>query len=158
MKPLFTLCLVALFPTLALAQATNSLDAPVKLTPFEPIVAADHSGMGRLGVRLSFDKVTGLPQIIGITRGSPAADFGLRVGDVLIKIGKNLTTSLTEDEARLALHGDPGSGVELTIQRDDDPHLVVLAVERRVLTADTEEMIQPPMSEVSTIDPLAIAK
>jgi membrane-associated protease RseP (regulator of RpoE activity) len=149
MKPLFTFCLVAFLPVMAFAQATPpALDAPAKPQPFEPIVAAAHSGLGRIGVRLAFDK-TGVPTIVGMTRGSPAVDFGLRVGDVIIKVDKNYTNSLSEDEVRLALHGDPGTGVELTIQRDGGPKFVVRAVERRVLFDDMEELAEPPMSEVA---------
>jgi len=150
MKPLLSLCLVAFFPVAAFAQAAPpATDAPAKPPPFQPIVASQHSGMGRIGVRLAFDKATGLPSIAGMTRGGPAADFGLRVGDVIIKIDKNYTNTLSEDEIRLALHGDPGTGVELTIQRDDDPLFVVRAVERRILFDDMEEMTSPPMSEVA---------
>lgn len=155
MKLLFSLCLVAFFPTWALAQATATAaastapaDAPAKSPPFEPIVAAAHSGLGRIGVRLDFDKNTGIPTIVGITRGSPAEDFGLRVGDVIIKVDKNYTNTLSEDEVRLALHGDPGTGVELTIQRDDDPKFVVRSVERCILLEGMEELTQPPVSEV----------
>lgn len=155
MKSIFTACLllglIALFPTLASAQAAiapPSTEA-AKPKPFEPIVAEEHSGLGRIGVRLAFDKILSMPIIVGITRGSPAADFGLRVGDVIVKIDKNYTNSLTEDEARLALHGEPGTGVELTIQRDDNPRFVVRAIERRILSNDLEEMTHPPMSEVA---------
>lgn len=150
MKSLLVACLIGLLPALASAQATGPvLDASAKPKPFEPVLAQAHSGPGRLGLRLAFDKVTGLPVIVGLTRGGPAVDFGLRVGDVIIKIDKNYTNSLTEDEVRLALHGDPGTGVELTIQRDDDPRFLVRAVERRILTDDMEEMTQPPMSGVA---------
>jgi len=150
MKSLSAACLLALLPSLASAQAPIiPSDAPPKPKPFEPVLAAAHSGPGRIGIRLAFDKATGVPVIVGITRGSPAADFGLRVGDVIVKIDKNYTNSLTEDEVRLALHGEPGTGVELTIQRDDNPRFVVRAVERRVLADDVEEMTQPPMSGVA---------
>ena len=154
MKLLFTFCLIAFLPAMAFAQAAPAAatpDANAKPQPFEPVVAAAHSGLGRIGVRLAFDKATGLPTIVGITRGSPALDFGLRVGDVLIKVDKNYTNTLSEDEVRLALHGDPGTGVELTIQRDDDPYFVVRAVERRILFDDMEELTSPPMSEVAKL-------
>ena len=111
-------------------------------------MAKDHEGLGRIGVRLAFDKLTGLPKIIALTRGGPAADFGLRAGDVIIRIDKNYTTTLTQDEVSLALHGQPGTGVELTIQRDDDPRYIIRAVERRILRADQEDIAQPPRSEV----------
>jgi len=145
MKLLLTACLTGLVPALALAQ---SADATSKPAPFQPLVAKEHQGLGRIGVRLSFDKDTGLPKIIALTRGGPAADYGLRAGDVIIRIDKNYTTSLSQDEVSLALHGEPGTGVELTIMRDDDPHYIIRAVERRILRADQEDIAQPPRSEV----------
>jgi C-terminal processing protease CtpA/Prc len=124
---------------LALAQATTAPVVPDKPKQIQPFVASEHTGNGRIGVRLNFDKDTGLPVIAGITKGGPAADFGLQVGDVILKIGKNSVFSMTEDEIRLSLHGEPGTGVELTIQRGDDPDYIVRAIERRLLPADAEE-------------------
>ena len=147
MKLLLTASLAAFLPSVALAQASPPADT-TKLAPFMPLVAKEHQGLGRIGVRLSFDKTSGLPKIIALTRGGPAADFGFRAGDVIIRIDKNYTTSLSQEEVSLALHGEPGTGVELTIQRDDDPHYIVRAVERRILRADQEDIAQPPRSEV----------
>jgi carboxyl-terminal processing protease len=149
MKTILAACLIGLLPSLALAQTSMPPDDSTKPKPFQPIMPQQHAGLGRIGVRLVFDKDTGLPSIAGLTRGGPAVDYGLRVGDVIIKIDKNLTTSLSEDEVHLALRGQPGTGVELTIQRDDDPKFVVRAVERRILPDDAGEMINPPMSEVA---------
>jgi C-terminal processing protease CtpA/Prc len=148
MKLLLTACLTGFLPTLALAQMTSSADASTKAAPFQPIVAKDHQGLGRIGVRLEYDKVSGLPHIAALTRGGPAADFGFRAGDVIIRIDKNYTTTLTQEEISLALHGEPGTGVELTIMRDDDPHYIIRAVERRILYAHQEDIAQPPRSEV----------
>jgi C-terminal processing protease CtpA/Prc len=151
MKSLSTASLLALLPTLAFAQSAVPPDAGTKIAPFQPIIASQHQGLGRIGVRLEYDKVTGLPHIAALTRGGPAADFGLRAGDVIIRIDKNYTTTLTHDEISLALHGEPGTGVELTFQRDDDPHYIIRAVERRILRADQEDIAQPPRSEVGEI-------
>jgi len=148
MKKLPVACLLAFLPALALAQSTPPPDPNARPAAFQPIVASQHQGLGRIGVRLEYDKATGLPHIAALTRGGPAADFGLRAGDVIIRIDKNYCTTLTHDEISLALHGEPGTGVELTIQRDDDPHYIIRAVERRILRADQEDIAQPPRSEV----------
>jgi C-terminal processing protease CtpA/Prc len=148
MKLLLAACLTGFLPVVALAQPTGPTDQPAKNPPFQPLVAKEHDGLGRIGVRLAFDKDTGLPRIVALTRGGPAADFGLRAGDVIIRIDKNYTTTLSQDEISLALHGQPGTGVELTIMRDDDPRYIVRAVERRILRADQEDIAQPPRSEV----------
>jgi C-terminal processing protease CtpA/Prc len=153
MKLLLPICLAIALPTVALAQATPppDLTASSKPAPFQPLVARDHMGLGRIGVRLAFDKDSGLPRIIALTRGGPAEDFGLRAGDIILRIDKNYTSTLTQEEVSLALHGQPGTGVELTIQRDDDPHYIIRAVSRRILRADQEDIAQPPRSEVGEI-------
>jgi C-terminal processing protease CtpA/Prc len=153
MKLLLSICLAIALPAVALAQATPppDLTSSSRPAPFQPLVAREHMGLGRIGVRLAFDKDSGLPHIIALTRGGPAEDFGLRAGDVIIRIDKNYTSTLTQDEVSLALHGQPGSGVELTIQRDDDPHYIIRAVSRRILRADQEDIAQPPRSEVGEI-------
>jgi C-terminal processing protease CtpA/Prc len=148
MKLLLTACLTGFLPALALAQEVSASDANTKPAPFQPLVAKEHMGLGRIGVRLDYDKITGLPYISALTRGGPAADYGFRAGDVIIRIDKNYTTTLTHEEVSLALHGEPGTGVELTIQRDDDPHYIIRAVERRILHDDQEDIAQPPRSEV----------
>jgi len=70
------------------------------------------------------------------------------VGDVIVKIDRNFTNSLTSDQAELALHGEPGTGVELTVQRGDDPKYIVHAIARRILSAYSvfipESMIATP--------------
>jgi C-terminal processing protease CtpA/Prc len=146
MKLHFISYLLAFLPTLALAQQ-GPMDAPPKPTPITPILARDHAGFGRIGVRLVFAKDTGLPQIVSMTRGGPAADYGFQIGDVIIKIDRNFTNSLTQDEVRMALHGEPGTGLELTVQRGDDPRLVIHSVQRRVISAYSVEI---PASTVTT--------
>jgi C-terminal processing protease CtpA/Prc len=143
-------CLLFSLPLLISAQPLGPvppLDQAAKPKPLEPVLVKDHSGLGRIGVRLAFVKDTGLPQIVGMVRGGPAADYGFQIGDVIIKIDKNFTNSLSEDEIKLALHGEAGTGVELTVQRGDDPRLVVHAVERRILPATSQDIVTPALIE-----------
>jgi C-terminal processing protease CtpA/Prc len=148
MKFILAAAFLALLTLGARAQmpTTPPPDDKDKPKPFAPIVASQHQGAGRIGVRLVFEK-DGTCVIGGLVRGGPAYDVGFRVGDTVIKIDKNLVSSLTPDEAKLALHGRPGTGVELTVMRDDNPRYIVRAAERRVLHYDVEEMAQPPVSE-----------
>jgi C-terminal processing protease CtpA/Prc len=148
MKLLLTACLTGFLPALALAQTPPVPDDTAKPQAFQPVLAKDHVGLGRVGVSLLYDPISKLPTIRALIRGGPAADYGLRAGDVIIRIDKNYTTTLTHDEISLALHGEPGTGVELTIQRDDDPRYIIRAVERRIIHADEEFIAQPPRSEV----------
>jgi C-terminal processing protease CtpA/Prc len=150
MKTLLASCLLAALPLLASAQMVNSLDAPAKPKPIAPIVAAEHAGTGRIGVRLDFPKDTGLPVIVNMTRGGPAADYGFHIGDVIVKIDRNYTDSLTPDEVRLALHGEPGSGVELTVKRGDDPLLIVHSIKRRPITIYDQDILEPMATETKS--------
>jgi C-terminal processing protease CtpA/Prc len=147
MKTLLAVCLLAMLPAFASAQTIGPTDQPVKPKPIVPVLARDHSGPGRIGVRLAFSKETGLPQIVGMIRGGPAADYGFCIGDVIIKIDKNYADSLTPDEVRLALHGEPGTGVELTVQRGDDPRLIIHSIARRILTMDDQDIPLPEVTE-----------
>jgi C-terminal processing protease CtpA/Prc len=151
MKIFQAVCLLVCTPALALAQATPPPDESSKPQPLYPIVAKEHAGPGRIGVRLVWDKATGLPYIAAMTRGGPAADFGFEVGDIIIKIDKNYTSTLSDEDARLALHGEPGSAVELTVQRGDNPKLIIRSLERRVPApnADGDDMVNPPMDETA---------
>jgi C-terminal processing protease CtpA/Prc len=146
MKTLRTACLIGFLPALVCAQSATPDATPAQ--PVQPILAQDHSGPGRIGARIDYDKKTGLPHIAALIQGGPAADFGFRVGDVIIKIDRNYTSTLTPDQVSLALHGEPGSAVELTIQRDDDPKLIVRSLERRILLPTAQDMVNPPMSGV----------
>lgn len=152
MKTLHVACVICFLPALALAQTTPPPDTSTQAQPFEPVLAVNHQGPGRIGVRLAYDKATGMPRIAALTRGGPAEDFGFRVGDLIIKIDKNYTSTLTQDEISLALHGQPGTGVQLVVQRDDDPHLIVRSLERRIIPAGAQDMVNPPMSEVAKLD------
>jgi C-terminal processing protease CtpA/Prc len=147
MKLLLIALLIGLSSLGALAQATTPPpDDKNKPKPFEPVDPRAHQGPGRIGVRLVFSK-DGTCAIGGLVRGGPAADVGFRVGDVVIKIDKNYVSSLSPEDARIALHGRPGTGVELTVQRGDNPRYIVRAAERRILSGDMEEMTQPPVAE-----------
>jgi C-terminal processing protease CtpA/Prc len=151
MKFIVYAAFLALFTLGARAQmpTTPPPDNKDKPKPFAPILVSQHQGAGRIGIRLVFEK-DGTCLIGGLVRGGPADDVGFRVGDTVIKIDKNLVSTLTPNEARLALHGLPGTGVELTVMRDDNPRYIVRAAERRVLPRAVEEMSQPPIDESST--------
>jgi len=150
MKFIVYAAFLALLTVGARAQipTTPPPDDKAKPKPFTPIVASQHRGIGRIGARIIFTK-DGTCVIGGLVRGGPAYDEGFRVGDVILRIDKNDISTLTPDEARLALHGRPGTGVELTVMREDNPRYIVRAIERRVLANDVEEMIQPPVSETA---------
>jgi C-terminal processing protease CtpA/Prc len=149
MKLLQAACFLVILTPLAYAQSTVQTDDTTKVPPVEPVLASQHSGAGRIGVVLGVDTDTGLPIITALIRGGPAEDFGFRVGDIIIRIDKNMTSTLSKDEVDLALHGDPGTPVELAVERDGNPDLIVRALDRRIIPAGSIVSIRPPTDEVT---------
>jgi predicted metalloprotease with PDZ domain len=100
MKFLVIAALLASVTLAARAQmpTTPPPDNKDKPKPFAPVLVSQHQGTGRIGVRLVFEK-DGTCLIGGLVRGGPAYDVGFRVGDTVIKIDKNLVSSLTPNEA-----------------------------------------------------------
>ena len=68
-----------------------------------------------------------------------------------MELPPQLVPKLLRRAVSLGTEEKSGSGRRLTIQRDDDPHYIIRAVERRVLRADQEDIAQPPRSEVGEI-------
>ncbi len=75
----------------------------------------------------------GVLHIIAPLDGSPAAEAGLRAGDVLAKIDGIVTKDMALMDAVQRLRGVPGSTVLLTVVRDEEPMPLELKVVRRVL-------------------------
>lgn len=140
-SPLIALSLALLASGAVNAQTDQSLPPP-KPPMIEPFHPEAHTGSGRLGMRIEFLK-NGLPIITALTQGGPAMDFGLRVGDVILRIGKNDPLSLTKDQVKLSLHGDPGSSVELSIERNDCVKPLLIAIKRRELPTDSVDTNPP---------------
>lgn len=53
-----------------------------------------------------------------VVPGSPAEQYGIEVGDVAVRIGGRRTDDMTLEDCRLALEGDPGTQVAVTILRN----------------------------------------
>lgn len=68
-----------------------------------------------IGVQLDFG--TGRPVIVSAIDGSPAAAAGLRSRDVITAINGESTDGMSEIRASELLRGDPGTQVQLTIER-----------------------------------------
>jgi carboxyl-terminal processing protease len=70
----------------------------------------------------------GLVKVVSPRDGSPAADAGVKPGDVIYLIGKEPTDEMTLSQVEEALRGAPGSEVMLTMRRSgvDKPVKVTL--------------------------------
>ena len=89
------------------------------LTPdkLEDLYAMIDGNFVGLGIELKLDK-EGL-RLVGVIRGGPAWEAGIKVGDQIVKIGGHPIKGLNLDEAANRLQGTEGTTVELVILRRD---------------------------------------
>jgi carboxyl-terminal processing protease len=97
----------------ALDDYTSYL-TPDKLDDLYAMIDGNFVG---LGVELKQDS-DGL-RIVGVIRGGPAYDAGLKAGDQIIQISGRPVTGSSLDESANRLQGAEGSTVEITVRRTD---------------------------------------
>ncbi len=68
-----------------------------------------------LGVELKHDEM-GL-RLVGVIRGGPASDAGLKAGDRIVAVGGQSVKGLGLDEAAGRLQGTEGTAVEISVLR-----------------------------------------
>lgn len=84
--------------------------------------------VGSLG--LEVDARDSWVTVIATLPGTPAEFAGLRAGDRIVAIDGRATLNWTGDEARRALHGDPGTTVRVKVERLGTATPVDLTLER----------------------------
>jgi carboxyl-terminal processing protease len=89
------------------------------LTPdkLEDLYAMIDGNFVGLGIELKLDK-EGL-RLVGVIRGGPAWEAGIKVGDQIIKVGDRSMKGLNLDEAANKLQGAEGTFIDLVVQRRD---------------------------------------
>ncbi len=90
------------------------------LTPdkLEDLYAMIDGNFVGLGVELKIDKEGLL--LVGVLRGGPAWDAGLKVGEMIVKIGGRSIKGLGLDEAANRLQGTEGTTLDLEVKRRDE--------------------------------------
>jgi carboxyl-terminal processing protease len=103
----------------ALHGLLDSLDpqsaylSPLEYKDFKEKSASSPAGESGLALTRRF----GYIGVIGVLPGSPAANVGLRAGDILEKIAGFTTGQMAIDQAQLLLKGGPGNTVPLSVIR-----------------------------------------
>ena len=93
-----------------------------------------------IGVMISQNRGTGLITVIKVFKDTPAAEAGMRPGDILYKVGDMEVTGMDMDIlVKDYIKGKDGSEVELTVFRQDEGEYVDLKMERRTVTVQTVE-------------------
>ena len=93
-----------------------------------------------IGVMISQNRSTGIITVIKVFKDTPAAEAGMRPGDVLYKVGDMEVTGMDMDIlVKDYIKGKDGSEVALTVFRQDEGEYVDLKMERRKVTVQTVE-------------------
>ena len=93
-----------------------------------------------IGVMISQNRGTGLITVIKVFKDTPAAEAGMRPGDILYKVGDMEVTGMDMDIlVKDYIKGKDGSEVEHTVFRQDEGEYVDLKMERRNVTVQTVE-------------------
>ena len=83
-----------------------------------------------LGIELKLD-TEGL-RLVGVIRGGPAWEAGLKVGDQIVRVAGHSVRGLSLDEAASRLQGTEGTSVEITVLRSDGSNRSFALVRRHV--------------------------
>ena len=86
---------------------------------------------GGLGIEITIKD--NLLTIITPIEDTPAWDAGLKAGDHIVKIGKDVTRDMTLDDAVKKLRGDPGTEVTITILREKESLIKDFTITRQII-------------------------
>ncbi|WP_457597241.1 S41 family peptidase [Hydrogenimonas sp.] len=86
---------------------------------------------GGLGVTVGMRD--GALTVIAPLEGTPAYKAGLKAGDIILKIDDKSTLNMTLDEAVNLMRGKPGTKIELTIVRKNEPKPIVVTIVRDII-------------------------
>ena len=110
----------------ALDDYTSNL-TPDKLEDLYAMIDGNFVG---LGIELKLD-TEGL-RLVGVIRGGPAWEAGLKVGDQIVRVAGHAVRGLSLDEAASRLQGTEGTSVEITVLRSDGSSRSFALVRRAV--------------------------
>jgi carboxyl-terminal processing protease len=127
-------------------------DYTAYLTPdkLDDMLATIDGNFVGLGVELKYDDA-GL-KLVGVIRGGPAFDAGLKPGDRIVAVGGVSVKGMGLDEAASRLQGNENTPVEITVLRTDGSSKVYRMVRRHVeVESVSQARIIEPLSGVGYI-------
>jgi carboxyl-terminal processing protease len=85
------------------------------------------------GLGMTVTAADGVLKVIAPLDGTPAAQAGIKAGDLITSVDGKTVEGLTLEEAVDKLRGPPGTDVRLTIERHGDTSPIVLTLVRKVI-------------------------
>jgi carboxyl-terminal processing protease len=109
-------------------------------------IAGNFSGIGaELGVR------EGLPVIVAPIDGSPAAEAGLKAGDILVRVDGEDVTRLPLSEIVEKVRGPAGTDVQLTVLRPADNQTYDFTITRREIDVPAASWALVPGTSIADV-------
>jgi carboxyl-terminal processing protease len=90
---------------------------------------------GGLGIQITVRD--GVLTVVSPIEGTPAYDLGIQAGDRIVAIEGEPTRGITADEAIGQLRGEPGTTVDITIQREGVEDFLEYTVTRDIIKIDS---------------------
>lgn len=100
-------------------------------TDYKDLKTETSGKFGGLGIEITIKD--SLLTIISPIEDTPAWKAGLKAGDRIVKIGKDLTRDMTLDDAVKKLRGEPGTKVTITILRETEGLLKDFTITREII-------------------------
>lgn len=107
----------------------TSFMTPSELAASEAALSGSYAGIGA-----EMDATGSEPVVVGVFRGSPAAEAGLRRGDIITAVDGASTAGQSLERVISKVRGAAGSAVTLSIRRSGAPDPLTL----RIVRADVE--------------------
>ncbi|NTV29191.1 MAG: S41 family peptidase [Candidatus Omnitrophica bacterium] len=118
----------------ALAGMLSSLDPHSQFLPpdeYDELKTDTQGKFGGLGIEISIRD--GLLTVVTPIEDTPAWKVGLKAGDRIVKIEKNLTRDMTLNEAVKKLRGEPGTSVHITVLRESESKIHDFDITREII-------------------------
>ena len=95
--------------------------------------AQTHGEFGGLGIEVTMDQKTGFVRVVAPIDGTPAADAGLRSGDLISAVDGVSVKGMTLVQAVFRMRGPTGTSVRLTLHRSENAPPQVVALTRSIV-------------------------
>lgn len=119
---------------------------PEQLTEQRTNISGKYSGIGAM-----LNMENGLPMIVSPFDGSPAAEAGVKAGDLILEVDGEDVTTWTLTEVIDHIRGEAGTEVTLTLHRSETNETLQVSIIRGEINAPTATWAMLPGTSVAMI-------